>query len=117
MELLLTMENTEQFIDQTARPTFSLQSLLPEIKKPKKLARNQGPRQQLVNKICTELEIEKHYWSGIFWSAQLLTDNELIALKDKALCWNTVPLAARAKWFRTLLKEKREQIKQQLNEQ
>jgi hypothetical protein len=106
---------TEQYIEQTARPTFSLQSLLPTV--PKKKARNQGPRQQLVNKVCTELGIERHFWSGIFWSAhEIVTDDELVALKDKALKWNTVPIEARARWFRTLLKEKRAQIKAKLNE-
>jgi hypothetical protein len=107
---------SEQFTDQTAKPTFSLQSLLPqEVKKPKKLARNQGPRQQLVNKVCTELGIERHFWSGIFWSAhEIVTDDELVALKDKALKWNTVPIEARARWFRTLLKEKRTEIKEKL---
>jgi hypothetical protein len=105
----------QEFLTQEYKKPVSLFSLLPQqVEKPKKLARNQGQRQQLVNKICTELEIEKHYWSGIFWSAQLLTDNELISLKDKALQWNTVPIEARARWFRTLLKEKRTEIKEKL---
>ena len=99
--------NSDQFTDQTAKPTFSLQSLLPTV--PKKKARNQGPRQQLISRVAYELGIEKHYLSGLYWSTKDLTDSEIAAIRDKALTFKPNPGA----FFRKLVKEKREEIKKQ----
>jgi len=81
------MENTEQFTSQEYRPPVSLFELLPKV--PVKKARNQGPRQQLVSRTAYELGIEKKYLSGIYFQTKDFTDDEIVALKEKALTWKT----------------------------
>ena len=77
-----------------------------------KKVKGMSPRRELICQICVELGIPDQYRSGIFFQTNnILTDKELIFLKDKALSWKQGNPAA---WFRTLVKEKVKQVKQQL---
>lgn len=80
---------------------------------PKK-TRKLNERQELICKICFELGIADRDKSGLYFqSLGIFTDQELLNLKDKALSWKTGNPAA---LFRKLVKEKRLQVKQQLDE-
>jgi hypothetical protein len=82
---------------------------------PVKKAKGMSPRRELICNICSQLNIPQQYATGLFFQTNgIFTDAELIALKDKALAWEGKTLEAKARWFRNLVSEKREEIKQML---
>lgn len=102
----------QEFLTQPSKPTFSLQALLPPL--PVKKTKTLRPRQELINRICYELGISNKDRSGLFMQTStsvMFTDNELIALKEKALTWKTGNPAA---WFRSMVKQRRLEIKKTL---
>lgn len=104
--------DSNQYIDQISKPMVHGSSLFGAYELPKKKVRNLGPRQQLINRISYELGIPDADRSGLFWQCQgIFTDKELIALRDTALGWEGKTLEAKRRWFRSMVKEKREQIK------
>lgn len=88
----------------------SAQSLFSAYKLPTKKARGMGPRQELISRVAYELGIPKQYLSGLFFQTQILTDQEIIDIKDASLSFRANPGAL----FRKKIKEKRAQIKLQL---
>lgn len=99
---------TEQYSSQEYTAPKSLFDLLPPM--PKKKAKGQGERQNLVNQVCYELGLANHYRSGIFWSTREFKDSEIIALKEEALKFKKNPAAL----FRILCKKKKQEIKESM---
>ena len=80
-----------------------------------KKVKGMSPRRELICQICVELGIPDQYRSGIFFQANnLITNQELVFMKDKALRWEGATKEMKARFFRKQLKEKVKQVKQQL---
>jgi hypothetical protein len=74
-----------------------------------KKVRQQNDRQELVNKICDDLKIEKKYARGIYFT--LLTNKELTEEWEKARAWKVNPPALFNKRVRSRNKEIKERLK------
>lgn len=103
-----------EYTTQEYKAPVALSSLLPKL--PTKKSRKLTPRQELISKTCYELGIPQSYATGLFFQCKdIFTDDEITALKEKALGWQGKTLESKARWFRSMVKEKRKEIKAKLD--
>lgn len=84
------------------------QSLFAHYKVPQKKGRKLNERQELVNQICCELNIEQKYAKGVYFT--VLTNDELREEWQKARAWKVNPAAL----FNKNVRAKNRQIKEGL---
>ena len=93
------------------KPSVSMADLLKSRVVPVKKSRGMGGRQELVCQVCDAVGIGENYLQSVYFSSRLLTDAELLEIKDKACAFKANPPA----FFWKLLKGKKADILSKLH--
>ena len=96
---------------QTPKKSQSMSDLLKSRVVPVKKSRGMGGRQELICSVCDAVGIGENYLQSVYFTSKLLTDDEILEIRDKACAFKPNPPAL----FWKLLKAKKAEILSKLN--